>query len=284
MLRYEYRAAIQCPIVPIPMPQPVNGVVWIASYPKSGNTWVRFLACNLLFGRQESAQSLSALVPDIHEMGAAAQVPDDSRVYKTHYPFSAKLPSAVATVGAVYVVRDPADVLISNFFYSQRSAEHLDDSTASFNSYIENFIQHRGDRRWIELGMGTWHENVRSWFDASLPFPVVKIRYEDMVSDPEGACWRIADLVKPGCTAADISEAVRNSSFQRMRDIERADIRAKRVGIFYKPYLQSSIDSGHRFMRRGVPGDGRARLTPEQRARLYAQFGALLPELGYSIA
>jgi hypothetical protein len=260
----------------------VNGVVWIASYPKSGNTWVRFLACNLLFGRQESAQSLNTLVPDIHEMVEAPALPAHSGLYKTHFPFSPQLPSAASTAGAIYVVRDPADVLISNFFYAQRSTERVDESAASFDLYVENFIQERGDRRWIDLGMGTWEDNVRSWLDAALPFPVVMIRYEDLVSDPRSASRRIADLLKPESTASDIAEAVRNSSFQRLREIERADIRAKRVGIFYKPYLQSAIDSGHRFMRRGLPGDGRARLTPEQRARLNAQFGPLLSELGYS--
>jgi hypothetical protein len=263
------------------MPESSNGIVWIASYPKSGNTWLRFLVCNLLFGRQESAESLNSLVPDIHEMGAAAKAPIPPGFYKTHFPWSARLPSADHTVGAIHVVRDPADVLISNFFYSQRSAEQSDESGTKFERYVEDFIAGRGDRRWVELGMGTWDDSARSWLDASLGFPVVKLRYEDMSADPHGACRRIADLLRPQSTDAEIAEAVRNASFQRMRDIERADIRAKRVGIFYKPYLQSSIDSGHRFMRRGIPGDGRARLTPDQRARLNAAFGSLIAELGY---
>jgi hypothetical protein len=67
-----------------------------------------------------------------------------------------------------------------------------------------------------------------------------------------------------------------------MRAIERADIREQRVGIFFKPYLQASIDAGNRFMRRGMAGDGSARLSPEQGARLRSTFGSLLQELGYS--
>lgn len=258
-----------------------TGIVWIASYPKSGNTWMRFFACNLLFGRQESAESLATLVPDLHEMGAVVELP--AGIYKTHFPFSAALPSASTTVAAIYVVRDPADVLTSNFFYSQRSANRPIDSAAAFDDYVDSFIQVRGDPRWLDRGIGTWDDNVRSWI-GRLPFPVVRIRYEDMVSDPLGTGRRIAGVLKPGCPAEEIAEAVRNSSFQRLREIERADIRAKRVGIFYKPYLQSAIDSGHRFMRRGLPGDGRSRLSVEQRQRLGAQFGALLRELGYADA
>jgi hypothetical protein len=258
-----------------------SGIVWIASYPKSGNTWMRFFACNLLFGRQESAESLGTLIPDLHEMGKIEALPTAEGLYKTHFPFSTALPSAHATSGAIYVVRDPADVLTSNFFYSQRSTEHPDESSAAFDAYVEQFIAAGGDARWRERGMGSWEENVRSW-TGRLPFPVVTVRYEDMVRDPLGTGRRIADLLAPGCAAAAIAEAVRNSTFQRMRDIERADIRAKRVGIFYKPYLQAAIDSGHRFMRRGLPGDGRSRLNAEQRLRLNARFGGLLRELGYS--
>ena len=178
------------------------------------------------------------------------------------------------------MVRDPADVLTSNFFYSQRGTNLPAESSAAFDAYVEQFIVAGGDARWLERGFGSWQENVRSW-TGRLPFPVVTVRYEDMVSDPFGTGRRIADLLEPGCTSASIAEAVRNSTFQRMRDIERTDIRAKRVGIFYKPYLQSAIDGGHRFMRRGLPGDGRSRLNAAQRQRLDARFGALLRELGY---
>jgi hypothetical protein len=263
-------------------PDPLKGVIWIAAYPKSGNTWVRFMVCNLLFGRQDSAAEVSALVPDIHDGPGAAQCPEQGALLKTHFPFSGSMSFADRTAAAIYIIRHPADVLVSNFFYSQRSAGNTDPSTADFDRYVEMFIEHRGDKRWIDLGMGSWEQNVRSWLQGALPFPVVRIRYEDMIDDPQGACRSMARLLRPECSAADIEGAVQNSSFSRMRDIERADIRGKRVGIFYKPYLQASIDSGNRFMRRGLAGDGVARLNPHQRARLSDAFCALLQELGYA--
>ena len=243
---------------------------------------MRFFVCNLLFGRQDSAQSLTTLIPDVHEMGGVPVLPEGPGLYKTHYPYSAALPSAQATSGAIYVVRDPADVLTSNFFYWQRSSEAPDNQSDAFDDYVETFIAQRGDPRWLDRGMGSWDENVLAWSSAAAgPFPVVTVRYEDMMSDPQGTGRRVADLLKPGSTDAEIADAVRNSSFQRLRDIERADIRAKRVGIFYKPYLQAAIDSGHRFMRRGVTGDGRSRLNAEQRSRLNARFAELLTTFGY---
>jgi Sulfotransferase domain len=256
-------------------PQPL---IWIASYPKSGNTWVRFLTCNLLFGRQHTAASLSALAPDVHEMAAASEA-GAAGLLKTHFAYSAELPQAARTVAAIYVVRHPADVLASNFFYSLRSSAQADTSPAAFDAYVEAFIAERGDPRWLELGMGRWDDHVRSWLHA--PFPVLRIRYEDLTSDPLGSGSSIARMVRPSSTLAEVREAVENSSFERMRGVEREDIRGQRVGIFYKPYLEGSIAAGRRFMRRGIVGDGLARLNPVQRAALDAAFEPLLGELGY---
>ncbi len=257
-----------------------RNIVWIASYPKSGNTWVRFMACNLLFGRQDSASGLAKAAPDIHELGESFEAP--AGLLKTHFAFSSSLPFAERTAAAIYVVRDPADVLASNFFYAQRSAQGYDDSPAAFSQYFDKFIEHGGDPRWIQLGMGSWEHNVLSWLKTPHPFPVLRIRYEDLSADPMSACRALAQMLRPDSSAEQIRQAVLDSSFARMREVERADIREKRIGIFYKAYLQASIDSGNRFMRRGVVGDGFARLSVDQRMRLRARFEHLLRDLGYS--
>jgi hypothetical protein len=257
-------------------------IVWIASYPKSGNTWVRFMICNLLFGRQESAAAINGLAPDVHEMGGQLPVAAGAGLFKTHFPYSASLPEAQRTAAAIYIVRQPCDVLASNFYYAQRGKCGADWSRADFDEYFDDFAKNRGDRRWIEQGMGTWDENIRSWLCVRHPFPVLAVKYEDMLADPRRMCEIFAKLVKPGISAAEIDAAVLNSSFARMKEIEETDIRERRIGIFYKPYLQASIDSGRRFMRSGAAGDGSRLLTAGQRERLRVVFRPLLAELGYS--
>ena len=264
------------------MSDQARNIVWIASYPKSGNTWVRFLACNLLYGPQESASSLNHLVPDIHELGE--QLPRlaiGGGLLKTHFVCSPRLPLLNRTAGAIYVVREPGDVLASNYHYSRRSSAESTDSKEEFERYFESFVLNRGDARWTGLGMGGWDENVLSWLGVLHPFPVVAVRYEDLARDPRSVCRTLAQLLKPETSAAEIDRVVESCSFQRMREVEEADIRARRVGIFYKPYLQSAIDSGARFMRRGAVGEAESRLLPEQRARLRDTFAPLLSQLGY---
>jgi hypothetical protein len=270
------------PHAPQRVASPLKNIVWIASYPKSGNTWVRFMACNLLFGRQESASTISVLAPDIHEMGSGFRESSHAGLVKTHFAYSAGMPLADRTAGAIYVVRRPEDVLVSNFYYTLRSAGADDQSRAAFDQYVEDFLLNRGDPRWLRLGMGSWEGNVGSWLRAPHPFPVLAIRYEDLSSDPQRVCRSLAQVLGLNSTAETIQSAVENSSFRRMREIEDADIREKRVGIFYKPYLQGSILAGSRFMRQGSVGEGAQRLTHEQRSRLTAAFAPLLAELNYS--
>jgi|HubBroStandDraft_1064217.scaffolds.fasta_scaffold44164_3 hypothetical protein len=259
-----------------------RNLVWIASYPKSGNTWVRFMLCNLLFGPQSSAEALNLLAPDIHETGPQALAPHTGLV-KTHFLHSAALPLVERTAAAIYVLRQPADVLLSNFHYARRSGANGAETREEFDRYVDRFLENRGDPRWRQFGMGSWDEHVHSWIGIRQPFPVVSIRYEDLTADAPRTCRRLADFLKLVRSDEEIAQAVRNSSFERMRDLEATDIRERRRGIFYKPYLEAALGSGLRFMRSGAVGEGARRLTPEQRARLAGIFEPLSAQLGYQV-
>jgi len=263
------------------MPATQTGLTWIASYPKSGNTWIRFMACNLLFGRQRSASTLNSLAPDLHEVGRSILQAPVPALLKTHFRLSPQLPLLNHTVAAIYVVRHPMDVAMSNFFYAQRRDPTSGTSTAALDRYIDTFIECRGDPRWIQIGLGSWEENVRSWFDTPTKFAVLRLHYEDVVRSPAAACRAIASLLNQDRSEAELSQVVSDCSFERMREIERSDIAERRVGIFYKPYLQASIDAGHRFMRQGSVGDGARCLNAKQRARMQRAFEPLLTTLGY---
>jgi Sulfotransferase domain len=263
------------------MSEQQNNIVWIASYPKSGNTWVRFLACNLAAGPVDSAEMLNRLAPDLHELREVPDFTDQRLILKTHFPYSAALPLVDYTDSAIYVVRDPADVMLSNFHYSMRRGASKNDEPAAFDRYVDSYIAARGDPRWVSLRMGNWEENVRSWRQAGRVVPVLWLRYEDLLADPMKAAGSICRHLGIQTTPESLAQAVAGTSFERMRQIEEADIRAQRVGIFYKPYLQSSIDAGSRFMRGGQSGEGRRNLSQDQQRRFDAVFGPIRRELGY---
>jgi len=259
-----------------------KSVIWIASYPKSGNTWVRFLTCSLVFGPLDSAAALSRLAPDLHELRTVPEPPEQIFLMKTHFLCSQRLPLLAQTAGAIYVVRDPADVMLSNFHYSQRSIAAAPPPTASlFDRYVDAYIRERGDPRWRSLGMGSWEESVRSWVDAPHPFPVLLVKYEDLLEDTGGVVSAIGRFLGLTCTPEQVAMAVASASFERMRQIEERDIEERSVGIFYKPYLQEAIAAGLRFMRSGRSGEGARALSPDQRRRFDETLGPLARKLGY---
>jgi hypothetical protein len=260
----------------------VTSIVWIASYPKSGNTWVRFLACNLLFGPVSSAATVNDLAPDLHEL---RELPDSSGpllLLKTHFLLTPKLPLVDHTAAVIYILREPADVMLSNFHYAQRSGASSAGHSDALDRYVDEYLRAGGDPRWTKAGMGTWEGNVRSWLAAEGRLPVLRLRYEDMLSDAVAVAAALCRFLGLSRTPAQIASAVEGASFQRMREIEQDDIRAQRVGIFYKPYLQSSIASGLRFMRAGESGSGVSALSSEQLRHFESVFGAVRREFGYS--
>jgi hypothetical protein len=262
-------------------PTPARSIVWIASYPKSGNTWLRFLACNLVFGAVDSAGRLAELAPDVHELSGTCEINSPRVLMKTHFPYSKRLPLEPRTAAAIYVVRHPADVMLSNFHYARRRGADSRDGGGVLERYIDRYIAARGDPHWIELGMGSWEENVRSWMSAARGFPIMRVRYEDLLADGLRLARSLCEFLGIARSGADIERATAGASFERLRDIEEADIRAQRVGIFYKPYLRPGIEAGVRFMRAGRSGEGSAALTAQQRERFDTAFGALQRELGY---
>jgi hypothetical protein len=255
---------------------PPADIVWIASYPKSGNTWLRFLLCNLAFGPIDSAAVLNSLAPDLHELQGALQPTGRRLLVKTHFPYSPHLPLQQRTAAAVYIVRDPADVMLSNFHYSRRS-----ERQGALELYVDRYISSGGDPRWLNLGMGTWAQNVLSWVGVRHEQPVLTLRYEDLLQDPFAGAHSLCRFLSLERSPDDIAGAVANSSFERMRDIEAADIRARRTGIFFKPYLEQPINAGLRFMRSGRSGEAAGALSEMQWARFDATFGALRRKLGY---
>lgn len=266
-----------------------GGVIWIASYPKSGNTWLRFLACNLIFGPRESASELNHLAPDLHELKVPLPVPSTLVMMKTHLAFSPLHPLASATRAAIYVVRDPADVLLSNFHYSHIEAlpkakadpSDASEEEASFRAYVDAFIANGGDPRWFGFGMGNWEQNVASWIGRPHPFPVLSLRFEDMLKNPEKGAASICALLGLNRSREEIAQAVAGATFEKMRQIEEADIREEREGIFFSPQIRDPLAAGWRFMRSGRSGEGHQRLSAEQRERLAAVTGPLARKFGY---
>lgn len=205
-------------------------LAWIASYPKSGNTWVRIMLLSYLddrpldMGRIKPVPANPATV-DLAEMLSQGILWPPRReglvTAKTHFlpGVDVHRPYRKTTSKVLYVVRNPRDVI--------HSAERfLYVSPAHRTAFARHFVDHQGFEGWRRTGFGTWAENVSEWASAERYFPdadVCVIRYEDLKGDAAGSLSRIVGFLglDDGADAGRIARAVRNSKLDRLREQER---------------------------------------------------------------
>jgi hypothetical protein len=176
--------------------------ILLASYPNSGNTWMQFLAANLLHPDQAvDSNELPKLIvdPDVTVKRDIDRVPRP-RVVKSYSSFDPRYRRVI------YLVRDPRDVAISQYRSLVKSRDlHTDTSLETF---LERFLMGELDRY-----TGSWGENVGSWLAARSGYTgFLVVRYEDVVADTARELALIAEFAGWPTVPERISQAVERSS------------------------------------------------------------------------
>ena len=178
-------------------------IVWLASFPRSGNTWMRFLLTHLLFEKPEKSFDIGRYIPDMGLPGELEKAIDtgdgifeglDGKkviIVKTHDLFSVHrtlrtLP--FRTAAAIYIIRNPLDVAASlarqEIFDHDRDAFHkkfnLDLSEDERIADSINSMVTYGTTRTTVGESGTWLSHVYSWLEVaqqeSIPMHVIRFR------------------------------------------------------------------------------------------------------------
>jgi hypothetical protein len=272
----------------------MSGIVWIASYPKSGNTWLRFLLANYLedseaplainhlgrysysdaearfyvgpSGKREdalSAQETQRLRPRVQaELASLA----DRVFVKTHNAL-ARLDGTPtiapeSTWGALYVVRNPLDVVVS---FADHYGLSIDRAATMLANERNALLPHPG---MVFQFLASWSTHVQSWAEVSA-FPCLVLRYEDMAADPPAALARMLEFLAWPVERARLARAVRFSAFDELRRQEERDGFIERSG------------KAERFFRRGRAGGWREVLTPAQVQAIVERHHAVMRRFGY---
>lgn len=262
--------------------------IWVASYPRSGNTWLRFLIANLVIKPIESSAELNEVIPGIHRGVRAMHLFGNRTTFiKTHWAWRPDLPLREDVIGAIYILRNPLDVAVSNANYrllgaGKRLASMSQAEREAFETrLIDEFIAEGGDPTWRRQGMGTWDENVRSWLAKSNPVPRLILRYEDLKADTAKHAADICRFLNLTKTPDEIAQAVERSSLTALRAMEERKIANEAEGFFYDRERAAAVEAGRRFINRGEVGAGAARLTEAQRQAALERFGPTMRIAGY---
>lgn len=258
------------------------GIVWLASYPKSGNTWVRFLLYSAIFGPPKNSLDIASKIPDIHRPIPFEHSTDTHQLCKTHFAYSPKHPMAAQTAKAVLIIRDPRDVFFSSLNYRRLSG--LTEEQMSDETYAKRFIATMGDPDFKSLGFGTWASHIESWKDNNA-FPVRVIKYEDLKADPANTLKQIAEFIGYSFEDETISAAVKASSFDSMRAMEIREKHQQSKGQAQSLFVgaDQSKKSKTYFMNTGNTSQSLASVSPAIEQAFNKAFAPAMQALGYCI-
>jgi hypothetical protein len=185
---------------------------FLVSYPKSGNTWVRFLLANLIHPNETIGfANINRLLPapGVLSKRFLKSLPRP-RILKSHEPFDARFRKVI------YLVRDPRDVAVSEYHFDLKKRYIAADMT--LEQFIKPFLA--GETS----SYGSWGEHVASWVGARYGNPKFLLaRYEDLLADPISETAKIAEFLGIQADAERIKSAVERSSADRMRKLEKVD-------------------------------------------------------------
>lgn len=274
-------------------------IYWLASYPKSGNTWMRILLSNYLLdadkpvninnlagGPIASARSVfdefigipaSDLTQDeienwrplvYQQMALEAQAPIFLKIHDAFVQTSnhLELIPAEATTGVLYLIRNPLDVCVSFAHHSsvtvEKTIERMADSSYTFCSN-----EHRLPNQ-LRQKLLSWSEHVTSWVDQS-GLRILIVRYEDLLADTHATFEKVVRFCRLDAAPERISKAVEFSHFEQLSQQE------KEFGFSEKAFNSES------FFRQGRSGTWTQQLTPEQSHRLIAAHTDVMRRFGY---
>ena len=277
-------------------------IIWLASYPKSGNTWFRVFLANLLgeecndvegadintlhggpiassrklFDNHVGVEASDLLPDEINELRQSVYERTSNEAQKilfmkvhdafTYLHDGTPLFSAKATKGVIYIIRNPLDITLSFANHLAREVERIIPKMANEEySFCSNSKEINNQLRQRLL---SWSNHVQSWANA----PEVKVhvvRYEDMKLNPFDTFYNAVKFACFSCTREEVHQAVELSSFDRLKRQEEE-----------KYFNEKPIHAGS-FFRKGAIGTWRETLTEEQVKTIIYGHEKIMKRFGY---
>ena len=267
-------------------------IIWIASYPKSGNTWVRlFLTTYFLLSKRDitipqfaKPEDLMDLNIDFKNFGEIIKnwIPLQQKInlnskinfLKTHNALckinNFKFTDKDNTLGAIYLVRDPRDIILSYANHLGQTHDQILEGMLLSSNCESFFFQKKKFKKTL---LGSWSDNINSW-KSFKERKFVFIRYEDLINDPLKYFRKILNYLINDCgveiefNEKILQESIDKNSFEKLRKNESLNgfKEASKHGVFF---------------RKGIAGDWKKNLDKKIIKQIEGKFYKEMKEFGY---
>ena len=241
--------------------------IFLVGYLRSGTTWSRFLVANFVYAdRDVTFTNISDLVPSIYEH-PDRKLRARPRLLKSHESFDPRYPRVV------HFVRDPRDVAISLYYYCLK-VRNIPEGFSK-DDFVDLFLTSRTGSPSDDVG--SWEDHTLSWFRLRNGRDTYRlVRYEDLLANPAEELTRIAPLLGIDPTPERIERAIRLSSADRMRSLEKSQ---SKEWVTTKDSRQDIP-----FVRQAKSGNWQTSLPEASVRKIERAWGATIAELGYELS
>jgi len=276
----------------------MKNLVWLTSYPRSGNTWFRVFLSGLLadnhhktdinhlatgliansrimfdeFTGINSSDLTSAeidnLKPAVYQLLSGET---HEYIYlKTHDKYLINNSGnpvfpASNTYGCVYIIRNPLDVAVSNAFYFKKSF----DEVIEFMNKGNLILNFRPGVFYplLDEKPGNWSQHVTSWMNSG--FKIHVIRYEDMLNHSFDTFRKAVEFLGLEASDQKVLDSISDSSIQKLKKLEE-------TGGF-----REKLQGGGIFFRNGKSGSWKTNLTENQITKIISEHGEVMKRFDY---
>jgi len=246
--------------------------VFLVSYPRSGNTWTRFLLASLISPNDPvTFSNIESRIPEIYfNPDRALRALPRPRMLKSHECFQPQYPHVI------YIVRDPRDVAISFYHHNVKAGNIPDDYPLT--SFVPRFIAAEFDRKF-----GSWRDNVLSWVSVrgdSSNF--MMLHYEELKRDTARVLSQVVSFLercsvrKVDSSPEALQRAIELASPERMRALEKQEAATW--------VLTKSTRRDKPFVRTAKAGGWKSQLALESVRAIESAWGDLMLRMGYELS
>ena len=276
--------------------------IWLASYPKSGNTLTRSLLASYFFSQDGNfnfdviknikqfpdaslfknfdidVKNEKEVIKNYIKVQELINKKNDIQFFKTHsYLFNIDnnpFTNLDNSLGVIYIVRDPRNVLISASHHNQKSHEK------TIKNVIDGYVIGEYDGTTLPVYSGNWSSNYKSWKSFKSVNKYLLVKYEDLINDKEKTFQQILKFIYK---LKNIDFTLDKKKFQNI--IESTDFQKVQKLEDKKGFEESMIDKNTgkkiKFFRSGAQTDWQTSLEPALASKIQNAFEKEMIELGY---
>ena len=277
-------------------------IIWIASYPKSGNTLVRAMLSSLIYTEDgklnfEKLKLIPQYPKKIHFHGLTNKFSNtqelskfwilsqdkinlDNKIkfFKTHHArcniHNNSFTNSKNTLATIYIVRDPRDVLISFAKHFSQTVEESKNRMIDRYSFTYSELENIEDA--LHVILGTWADNYNSWIKDNKN--ALLIKYEDLINNKKDELLKIIEFInkftKLNPDNKKINNCIKTTSFENMKTMEEK-------GLFNENPINKKTLKKIKFFNQGKNKNWIKSLDKKTKLEIENFFEKEMKELGY---